>query len=114
MMVDGFHRSQADAVTRRSTAIFPQVGHTCEYLDALFSKQNNTEVGHTHEDIDQFFMAHHYASAHTGRIPNATDVGHTHNGPHGLNTEDSMPSLVGDSSDDDIDHDDPDAQQEPV
>ena len=24
-----------------------QVGHTCEYLDALFSKQNNTEVGHT-------------------------------------------------------------------
>ena len=96
-----------------------RVGHTCEYLDALFSKQNNTEVGHTHEDIDQFFMAHHYASAHTGRIPNGPDVGHTHNGPHGLNTEDlddedSMPSLVSSSNDDDIDLDDSDAQQEPV
>ncbi len=73
-------------------------------------------VGHTHEDI----VAHHDASAHTERIPNGPDVGHTYNGvghthgPHGLNTEDSMPSLVGDSSDDDIDLDDPDAQQEPV
>ena len=62
MMVDGFHRSQADAMilaaTRRSAANCPQVGHTCEYLDALFSKQNNTEVGHTCEYLDALFSKH--------------------------------------------------------